>query len=58
MPATESRVLATPLAAKAEQEPAKEAKDPSPAPVAQAAPAKAGEDEITKIQAFQWELYI
>ena len=50
-------MLATPLAAKAEQEPAKEAKDPSPAPVAQAAPAKA-EKTNYQIQVLQWELYI
>ena len=56
--ATESRVLATPLAAKAEQEPAKEAKDPSPAPVAQAAPAKAGEDELPNTGTSMGTLYL
>ena len=55
---TESRVLATPLAAKAEQEPAKEAKDPSPAPVAQAAPAKAGEDELPNTGTSMGTLYL
>ena len=56
---TESRVLATPLAAKAEQEPAKEAKDakdPSPAPVAQAAPA--GEDELPNTGTSMGTLYL
>ena len=53
---TESRVLATPLAAKEEQEPAKEAKDSSPAPVAQAAPA--GEDELPNTGTSMGTLYL
>ena len=59
--ATESRVLATPLAAKQEQaadKDAKEAKDPSPAPVAQAAPAKAGEDELPNTGTSMGTLYL
>ena len=57
--ATESRVLATPLAAKAEQaqdKEAKDAKDPSPAPVAQAAPA--GEDELPNTGTSMGTLYL
>ena len=56
---TDSRVLATPLAAKAEQAPdkeAKDAKDPSPAPVAQAAPA--GEDELPNTGTSMGTLYL
>ena len=59
--ATESRVLATPLAATSEQaadKDAKEAKDPSPAPVAQAAPAKAGEDELPNTGTSMGTLYL
>ena len=57
--ATESRVLATPLAAKSEQaqdKEAKDAKDPSPAPVAQAAPA--GEDELPNTGTSMGTLYL
>ena len=57
--ATESRMLATPLAAKAEQaqdKEAKDAKDPSPAPVAQAAPA--GEDELPNTGTSMGTLYL
>ena len=57
--ATESRVLATPLAAKAEQaqdKEAKDAKDPSPAPVAQATPA--GEDELPNTGTSMGTLYL
>ena len=56
---TDSRVLATPLASKAEQAPdkeAKDAKDPSPAPVAQAAPA--GEDELPNTGTSMGTLYL
>ena len=56
---TDSRVLATPLAAKAEQAQDKEAKDaknPSPAPVAQAAPA--GEDELPNTGTSMGTLYL
>ena len=49
-------MLATPLAAKAEQEPAKEAKDSFPAPVAQAAPA--GEDELPNTGTSMGTLYL
>ena len=59
--ATETRVLATPLAATSEQaadKDAKEAKDPSPAPVAQAAPAKAGEDELPNTGTSMGTLYL
>ena len=57
--ATESRVLATPLAAKAEQaadKEAKDAKDPSSASVAQAAPA--GEDELPNTGTSMGTLYL
>ena len=57
--ATESRVLATPLVSKAEQAPAKETKEqknPSPAPVAQAAPA--GEDELPNTGTSMGTLYL
>ena len=56
---TDSRVLATSLAAKAEQasdKEAKDAKDPSPAPVAQAAPA--GEDELPNTGTSMGTLYL
>ena len=56
---TDSRVLATPLAAKSEQaqdKEAKDAKDPSPAPVAQAAPA--GEDELPNTGTSMGTLYL
>ena len=59
--ATESRVLATPLASKAEQAPAKEAKDvkdPSPTPVAQGTPAPAGEDELPNTGTSMGTLYL
>lgn len=57
--ATESRVLATPLASKSAQAPAKETKEqknPSPAPVAQAAPA--GEDELPNTGTSMGTLYL
>ena len=56
---TDSRVLATPLVSKAEQAPAKETKEqknPSPAPVAQAAPA--GEDELPNTGTSMGTLYL
>ena len=56
---TDSRVLATPLASKAEQAPAKETKDvkdPSPTPVAQAVPA--GEDELPNTGTSMGTLYL
>ena len=54
-------MLATPLAAKSEQaqdKEAKDAKDSSPAPVAQAAPAKAGEDELPNTGTSMGTLYL
>ena len=59
--ATETRVVATPLAATSEQaadKDAKEAKDPSPALVAQAAPVKAGEDELPNTGTSMGTLYL
>ena len=58
---TDSRVLATPLASKAEQAPAKETKDvkdPSPTPVAQGTPAPAGEDELPNTGTSMGTLYL
>ena len=58
---TDSRVLATPLASKAEQAPEKEAKDvkdPSPTPVAQGTPAPAGEDELPNTGTSMGTLYL
>ena len=58
---TDSRVLATPLASKAEQAPEKEAKDvkdPSPTPVAQGKPAPAGEDELPNTGTSMGTLYL
>jgi len=52
-------VLATPLAAKSEEasdKEAKDAKDPSPAPVAQATPA--GEDELPNTGTSMGTLYL
>ena len=56
--ATETRVVATHLAAKQEQAAEKEAKDSSPAPVAQAAPVKAGEDELPNTGTSMGTLYL
>ena len=55
---TDSRVLATPLASKAEQAPAKDVKDPSPTPVAQGTPAPAGEDELPNTGTSMGTLYL
>ena len=55
---TDSRVLATPLASKAEQAPAKDVKDPYPTPVAQGTPAPAGEDELPNTGTSMGTLYL
>ena len=56
--ASPSRALATPLASKAEQAPAKDVKDPSPTPVAQGTPAPAGEDELPNTGTSMGTLYL